>query len=136
LGALVLGLASGGGWGYLVAYGVGVAAAFVAGHLCLGYLQAKGQSITLRNYHGSIYAFKKLGHVFFIICLLLVAFPISPSFLAQDSMLSAIPQSHAAQVLLFGCAYLLVGVSVMRLYTKVFFGPHATSHHEIAYKSS
>ena len=135
-GALFLGLASTGNWKYLVMYGAGVAVAFIAGHTCLWYLEIMGQSTALRDYHGSIYAFKKLGHVFFIVCLLFMAFPISPSFLAQDILLSFIPGSHALQIVLFCVTYLLVGVSIMRLYTKVFFGPHKTSHHEIAYKSS
>jgi len=135
-GALFLGLASTGSWKYLVMYSAGVAAAFIAGHVCLWYVEIKGESTALGDYHGSIYAFKKLGHIFFIVCLLFMAFPISPSFLAQDILLSFIPGSHALQIVLFCLAYLLVGVSTMRLYTKVFFGPHKTSYHEIAYKSS
>lgn len=135
-GVLFLSLASGGGWKYLAMYAVGVMAAFAAGHVCLWYLQAKGESLTLRDYQGAIYAFKKLGHVFFFVCLLFMAFPISPSFLAQDILLSLIPGSHVLQVALFCLAYLVMGVSVMRLYTKIFFGPHKTSHHEVAYRSS
>lgn len=135
-GALFLGLASAGSWKYLAMYGVGVAVAFTVGHACLWYLEAKGESTALGNYHGSIYAFKQLGHVFFIVCLLFMAFPISPSFLAQDILLSSIPGSHALQIVLFCLAYLLVGVSIMRLYTKVFFGSHKTSYHEVAYRSS
>jgi NADH-quinone oxidoreductase subunit L len=134
-GALFLGLASSANWKYLGMYGVGVAVAFVAGHVCLWYLELRGQPTTLGNYHGSIYVFKKLGHIFFIVCLLLMAFPISPSFLAQDILLSFIPGSHAFQIVLFCVAYLIMGVSIMRLYTKVFFGPHKTSN-EIAYRSS
>lgn len=135
-GALFLGLASGGSWKYLVMYGVGVTAAFVVGHACLWYLQAMGESLALRSYHGSIYGFKKLGHIFFTICLLFMAFPISPSFLAQDILLSQVPGSHVLQIVLFCLAYLIMGVSVMRLYTKVFFGPYKTGYHEIAYRSS
>lgn len=135
-GALFLGLASDWNWKYLVMYGVGVAAAFIVGHACLWYMQMRGESLLLRDYHGSIYAFTGLGHVFFIVCLLYAAFPISSSFLAQDILVSLIPRSHALQITLFCFSYLLVGVSIMRLYTKVFFGPYRTSHHEIAYKSS
>ncbi len=135
-GALFLGLASTGSWKYLVMYGAGVAVAFIAGHVCLWYLEVKGEPTTLRNYHGFIYASKKLGHIFFIVCLLFMAFPISPSFLAQDILLSFIPGSHAIYITLFCVAYLIMGVSIMRLYTKIFFGPHKTSHHEIAYRSS
>jgi NADH-quinone oxidoreductase subunit L len=135
-GTLFLSLASAWSWEYLVVYGAGVTAAFIIGHACLWYLEARGASTALRDYHGSIYAFKKLGNIFFIVCLLFMAFPISPSFLAQDILLSLIPGSHALQIALFCLAYLFMGVSIMRLYIKVFFGPHKTGHHEIAYKAS
>jgi len=134
--ALFLGLAAGGSHKYLVMYGTGVAAAFLIGHACLWYLQLRGESLGLQEYHGSMYAFRKLGHGFFILCLLFMAFPISPSFLAQDILLSRIPGSDVVQIALFGGGYLIMGVSVMRLYTKLFFGPYKTNYHEIAYRSS
>lgn len=135
-GGLFLGLAAGGSWQYVAMYGIGIAAAFIAGHICLRYLRTKGEPDVLRDYHGSIYSFTKLGNLFFIVALLFMAFPISPSFLAQDILVSLIPKGNAFQVALFCFSYLLVGVSVIRLYTKVFFGPHKTGHHEIAYRSS
>ena len=135
-GALFLVLASAGSWGYLAMYGAGVVLAFIVGHVCLWYLQAKGEPNALRDYHGSIYVFTKLGNFFFVVSLLFMAFPISPSFLAQDTMVSLIPVDHAFMVVLFCLSYLLVGVSTVRLYTKIFFGPHKTGYHEMAYKSS
>ncbi|HMH70420.1 MAG TPA: proton-conducting transporter membrane subunit [Candidatus Saccharimonadales bacterium] len=135
-GALFLVLATTGNWKYLAMYGAGVVAAFIVGHACLRYLEVKGQPTALRDYQGAIYAFPKLGSVFFIVALLFMVFPISPSFLAQDILVSLIPGNHAFLVVLFCLSYLLVGVSTIRLYTKVFFGPHKTSHHEIAYRSS
>lgn len=135
-GAFFLGLAAGTDSKYLTMYGVGVVAAFIAGHACLRYIELKGESTQLADYHGAIYTHKELGHVFFIICLLFMAFPISPSFLSQDIMLSLIPKNHGFLIALFCLSYLLAGVSVMRLFVKVFFGPHATSHHEKAYRSS
>lgn len=135
-GALFLVLASNGSWQHLAMYGAGVVAAFVTGYICLWYLEKRGEQNVLGDYHGSIYAFTKLGNFFFIVSLLFMAFPISPSFLAQDILLNSIPVNHAFQVALFCFSYLLVGVSTIRLYTKVFFGPHKTSHHEIAYRSS
>jgi NADH:ubiquinone oxidoreductase subunit 5 (subunit L)/multisubunit Na+/H+ antiporter MnhA subunit len=133
---LFLGIASAGSWKYLIMYGVGVTVAFIVGHVCLWYLEVNDESTALSDYHGAIYAYKKLGHVFFIVCLLFMAFPISPSFLAQDILLSFIPGSHAGQITLFCLTYLIMGVSIMRLYTKVFFGPYKRSYHEIAYRSS
>ncbi|HSW77549.1 MAG TPA: proton-conducting transporter membrane subunit [Candidatus Chromulinivoraceae bacterium] len=135
-GVLFLVLASTRDWKYLAMYGAGVIAAFIVGHICLWYLETKDEPNALRDYHGSIYAFPRLGNLFFIVSLLFMAFPISPSFLAQDMLISLIPEGHAFQVVLFCLSYLLVGVSTIRLYTKVFFGSHKTSYHETAYKSS
>lgn len=135
-GALFLVLASEGDWKYLALYGTGVGAAFIIGHACLRYLEAKGESGTLRDYKGSVYKFPGLGNFFFVVVLLFMSFPISPSFLAQDVLVSLIPENHAFLVALFCLSYLLVGVATIRLYTKVFFGPHKTSYHEIAYRSS
>lgn len=135
-GSLFLVLASAGNWHYLAMYGVGVVVAFIVGHVCLRYLKAKGEPDALRDYQGSIYRFAGLGNFFFIVLLVFMAFPISPSFLVQEILLSLIPGDHAFQIALFCFSYLLVGVSSIRLYTKVFFGPHKTSHHEIAYRSS
>ena len=133
---MFLALAADGNWKYLAMYGAGVVLAFVMGHLCLWYLAMKSHASTLQDYQGAIYVFAKLGNFFFIVCLLFMAFPISPSFLAQDILLGLIPGSHVLQTVLFCFSYLLVGVSTMRLYTKIFFGPHKTSYHERAYKSS
>lgn len=135
-GALFLVLSTAGSWQYGIMYGIGVMIAFLVGYACLRYLERKGESSTLRDYQGLIYTFPKLGALFLIVSLLFMAFPISPSFLAQDILISFIPESRAFLVVLFGVSYLLSGVSIIRLYTKVFFGPHKTSHHEIAYRSS
>ncbi len=135
-GTLFLVSASVWNWTYIAMYGVGIVAAFIAGHVCLWHLGTKGESTTLRTYHGSAYVFPRLGNLFFILCLFFISFPISSSFVAQDILLSLIPVGHAFQIILFCFSYLLIGVSTMRLYIKLFFGPHTTSHHEMAYKSS
>ncbi|HVI69509.1 MAG TPA: proton-conducting transporter membrane subunit, partial [Magnetospirillaceae bacterium] len=135
-GALFLASASVTNWQYLVMYGVGIVVAFVLGHICFWYLKTKNQPSMLEDYQGVVYAFPKLGSFFFVVSLLFMAFPISTSFLAQDILLSLISANHIVQIGLFCLAYLLVGVSIMRLYTKVFLGPHKTSYHEKAYRSS
>lgn len=134
--AFSLAVASAGDCVYLAMYGSWVLAAFVLGHACLWYLGKKHQSTGLRDYQGAMGIFPKLGNAFFVVSLLFMVFPIGPSFLAQEALLSLIPGDHNLQTVLFCISYLLVGVSIMRLYTKVFFGPHVSSSHEVAYKSA
>lgn len=135
-GIFFLMIASGADNFYLMLYAFGVASAFVLGHVCLAYLQKRVNSLDLSNYHGLIHPYKKLGSIFFVICLVFMSFPISSSFLVQDILLSMIPGDKVFEIVVFCLAYLIMGVGIMRLYTKIFFGPHSDSRYETAYKSS
>lgn len=133
---LFFSFASGSSWRDMALYAGGILAAFGAGHLCLGHLESCGESALLADYHGHAYEYPRLASVFFIVCLGYMAFPVTLSFLGQDLLLRSIPIRSIALVVLFGVAYLLAGTSIMRLYAKVFFGPHKKRYHEIAYKSA
>jgi hypothetical protein len=63
-------------------------------------------------------------------------FPISPTFIGLDIYFGEV-KTH--QVLLLFCialSYVVCGLSVIRLYTRVFLGPHIKTYHESAYRSS
>ncbi len=116
-------------------YMTGIIVAYLAGVLCLRLLD-RTLRISLMEYHGYMYEHATLGHVFFIACIALMVFPITPSFIGQEVLLSSVHTSHGALVAIFAFGYMLSGVSVMRLFAKVFFGPHEKTYHEIAYRSS
>jgi NADH-quinone oxidoreductase subunit L len=123
-------------WYFLFLYASGIIGAYTAGYLCLRHLRLRGETSLLFDYHGHVYEYPRLATVFLIICLGYMTFPIVPSFLGQDLLLSDIPERSVFHVLLFGVAYLLGGISIMRLYIKVFFGPHKKRYHETAHRSS
>lgn len=135
-GAISLAAVADESWQYLAVYAIGVFVAFVVGHLCLAYVRSKREPDTLTEYHGVIYAHPRIGNLFFIMVLLFMAFPISPSFIAQETLLGMIPANYMPLIVLFCVSYLVMGVGIMRLYMKVFFGPYRKSHHEKAYRSS
>jgi formate hydrogenlyase subunit 3/multisubunit Na+/H+ antiporter MnhD subunit len=116
-------------------YAVGIGIAFVLGYSVLNYLQVKEKD-SFANFHGHIYEYRRLGNFFFIISLSFMAFPVTPSFLGQEILLSAIHGEHVLQIILFAIAYVVSGIAIIRLFTKVFFGPHQKTYHEVAYKSS
>lgn len=134
--ALFLVASAHGSWLYFALYSAGIAVAYVAGHWCLAHIHAGGERDTLEQYHGVIYRYPRVGNLFFVVCLLFMAFPISPSFLAQETLLGMIPTDHTLLVVIYCLAYLMMGIAVLRLYMKVFFGAHQASRHEQAYRSS
>lgn len=119
----------------LLMYAIGIGIAFVLGYGVLNYLQIK-EKTNFANFHGHIYEYRRLGNFFFIVCLCFMAFPITPSFLGEEILLSAIHSEHMLQVVLFAIAYVVSGIAIIRLFAKVFFGPHEKTYHEVAYKSS
>ncbi len=119
----------------LFMYAVGIGIAFVLGYVVLHYLQSK-ETDSLAHFHGHIYEYRRLGNFFFIVSLCFMAFPITPSFLGQDVILSTIHGGHVLQIVLFGIAYVVSGIAIIRLFAKVFFGPHQKTYHEVAYTSS
>ena len=116
-------------------YLTGIVVAYLVGILCLRLLDRTAR-LNLMEYHGYMYEHPTLGNVFFIACLALMVFPITPSFVGEEVLLSLIHTNHGALVAIFAFGYVLSGVCVMRLFAKVFFGPHKKSYHEIAYRSS
>lgn len=129
-------LASDVAWNYVVLYSAGIVAAYAVGHLCLRHLEMRGESAMLIDYHGHSYEYPRVAFVFLMACLAFMSFPITPSFLGQDILLSTISLENAILVALFGAAYLLTGISIMRVYSKVFLGHHRKRYHEIANKSA
>lgn len=135
-GTLFLMLASGGSWNSLLLYAAGVLVAFIIGHICLHLMNKKGESGMLVDFHGKIYRHKFVGYVFLLAGLGFMAFPITPSFLGEELLLSSIPTDQLASIILFAMGYVLCGITVLRVFAKLFFGPHKKSYQEIAYRTS
>jgi NADH:ubiquinone oxidoreductase subunit 4 (subunit M) len=134
--SLFLGILSGASVGTAMLYLSGIVVAYLVGVGCLVFLQRKMGPFTLLEFHGFMYAHPAIGDLFFIACLAMIAFPITPSFFGEEVLLSLTHVSHGAEMVLFAAGYVFLGISVMRLFAKVFFGPHKKTYHEIAYLTS
>jgi formate hydrogenlyase subunit 3/multisubunit Na+/H+ antiporter MnhD subunit len=106
------------------------------GYLCLRRLKKLEHSIDLDQFHGHSYKHPKIAFVFLIACLGLTGFPITPTFLGEDLIFSHI---HSDQYLLASftaLSFVVDGLSIIRIFARVFLGPHSKSPTEMAYRSS
>ncbi len=113
----------------------GVVVAWEIGYFILTKLR-KSEWVSLNNFYGHIYEYPKTGFIFLLVCLSLAGFPITPSFVGEDLIFSHI---HLSQVgLAFFTAFSLVinGLATIRIYARVFLGPHIKTYHQIAKRSS
>jgi NADH:ubiquinone oxidoreductase subunit 5 (subunit L)/multisubunit Na+/H+ antiporter MnhA subunit len=114
----------------------GIVLSWIIGWIVLRFLKNKHQDLDLHRFHGLVNHFPMLAMVFFLSCLGMSGFPITPSFIGEDLIFSHI---HSDQVVLaFVCALSLImdGLAIMRVFARVFFGPDVKSMYSNAYRSS
>ena len=73
----------------------------------------------------------------FLLCALGVAgFPITPTFVGEDLIFSHIHEDQVALAVLSSVSMIVGGIAIIRLYARVFLGPHVRSVYEMGYRNS
>jgi formate hydrogenlyase subunit 3/multisubunit Na+/H+ antiporter MnhD subunit len=63
-------------------------------------------------------------------------FPITTAFLGEDLLFSHIKQDQLGLAVLFALSFVVDGLAAVRIFARIFFGPHVKNYHEVAYRSS
>jgi NADH:ubiquinone oxidoreductase subunit 5 (subunit L)/multisubunit Na+/H+ antiporter MnhA subunit len=123
-------------WDHVLLYLGGIVVAGAAGYYILGRLRSQGYPVDLDQFHGLSRSHGKLAFAFLLACLGLTGFPITTTFLGEDLIFSHIHEDQWLLALLTGISFILDGLSVIRIYARIFLGPHAESIFEMGYRSS
>lgn len=124
------------GFDEVLLYLGGVVIAGVLGFIVLQRLKSLEGNIDLDQFHGHSYKHPKIALVFLFACLGLGAFPVTPSFVGEDLIFTHIQTDQAALAIIVGVCFIIDVLSIIRIYARVFLGPHAKSLYEMAYRSS
>jgi NADH:ubiquinone oxidoreductase subunit 5 (subunit L)/multisubunit Na+/H+ antiporter MnhA subunit len=117
-------------------YLIGVAVSGLVGYLILRTMKKREGTVDLNQFHGYSWKYPRLAILFLLACLGASGFPITPTFIGEDLIFTHI---HEDQVLLAASTALsliLDGLAIIRIYARVFLGPHIKSIYEMAYRSS
>jgi NADH-quinone oxidoreductase subunit L len=114
----------------------GIAVSGILGFVCLRWLRVHEGSIDLDQFHGHSYRHPRMAVVFLLCCLGASGFPITPTFIGEDLMFSHIHEDQAFFALMVSLSFIIDGLSIMRIYARVFLGPHVKSQYDMAYRSS
>ncbi|WP_435356626.1 proton-conducting transporter transmembrane domain-containing protein [Emticicia sp. SJ17W-69] len=113
----------------------GVAISGIIGYWVLNRLKSF-EAIDLEQFHGHSFEHPKLALVFLLSCLGLAGFPITPTFIGLDLVFSHIHENQFVLAYAAASSFILAGISLIRLYSRLFLGPHVKTYHETPYKSS
>ena len=108
---------------------------------CLGYwslykVKSQENSISLHEFHGHIYEHPRYALTFLISSLMMIGFPISPTFIGLDLLFSDIEFTHTFLLFISALTFLLVELTVLRIYARIFLGRHVKTYHEVAFRST
>ena len=121
---------------HIAIYLSGIAVAGVVGYFTLRRLKKLEGSIDLDRFHGHSYYHPRLAFIFLIACLCATGFPITPTFIGEDLIFSHIHEEQVVLAFFTALSFIVDGLAIVRIYARVFLGPHSKSVYEMAYRSS
>ncbi|BBJ23170.1 hypothetical protein W01_10970 [Candidatus Nitrotoga sp. AM1P] len=120
----------------IILYLSGVIISGVLGYACLNELKSHEHKITLDQFQGHSYEHPKLAFIFLLACLGLMAFPMTPTFIGVELIFTHIHEDQAGLVFLAALSYVISGLSLIRIYARIFLGPHIKTYHAHPSRSS
>lgn len=120
----------------LAYYMSGVIVSGIIGYLCLQRLESLEHNVNVMRHQGHAYEHPKIAFVFFLCCLGIMAFPISPTFIGVDLIFNHIRTTETYLVFMLAMSFITVGFSVIKIYSYVFLGTHVKTYHPVPNRSS
>jgi hypothetical protein len=120
----------------ILLYVCGLVVSAIMGIVILRKLEKQEMELSLLDFYGHIYNHPKYGFWFLVACLGFVGLPFSPSFIGIDLMFSHIDHDEYILIVFISISFLVLELSVLRIYARVFLGAHKQQTHPIAYRSS
>ncbi|MBA3662889.1 MAG: hypothetical protein H0W61_01585 [Bacteroidetes bacterium] len=123
-------------FGQVHLYLSGIVVAGVLGYFLLNKIKKAEKAFDLNNFYGHSYEHPRVALAFLLCCLGLTGFPITPTFIGEDVIFSHIHEDQYVLALFISLSFIIDGLALVRIYARVFLGPHAKTYHEVAYRSS
>jgi NADH:ubiquinone oxidoreductase subunit 5 (subunit L)/multisubunit Na+/H+ antiporter MnhA subunit len=120
----------------IMLYISGIILAGITGYLCIQYLINKEKKVNLNQFNGYNDAYPKVSFMFLLSCLGLWGFPITSTFIGEDLIYTHIAQNQLFLAALISIGFILDGLALIRMYSRLFMGTSAKGYHEIPYRSS
>lgn len=114
----------------------GVIVAGILGYIILWKMYKAEPDIDLNKFQGHVYEYPKMAALFLIACLGLAGFPITSTFVGEDILFSHVEYDQVFLAFYLALGFVISGIALIRMYARIFLGPHLKRYHEVAQRSS
>lgn len=124
-------------WFELVWYLSGVIVAGGAGYAAMTWLKKKEKdNFSLYRYYGHAYEYPLLAKFFLVCTLGLMGFPITTTFIGEDLIFGHVHENEFLLAFFLSSSFVIGGITLIRIYARIFLGPHVKTYHETPLQSS
>ncbi|MCA1966533.1 MAG: hypothetical protein LDL23_07765 [Flavobacterium sp.] len=117
-------------------YLAGIIIAGTIGYFALLQLRKLEIKILINQYLGHVYEHPKFAFFFLLATLGITGFPITTTFIGEDLVFSHIDSNQLFLAFFVASSFVVSGIAGIRIYARLFLGPHVKTYHELPYKSS
>jgi hypothetical protein len=101
----------------------GIVVAGAVGIICLQRLYRNEEEVNLNQFHGYSAKYPVLTFVFLLAALGLVGFPVTPTFIGEDLVVSHIHEDQFFLALFTALSLIIDGLAAIRIFARLFLGP-------------
>ena len=114
----------------------GVVIAGTLGYIILWKMNQAEPDVDLNRFQGHVYEYPKMAALFLIACLGLAGFPITSTFIGEDILFSHVEYDQIFLAFYLALGFVISGIALIRMYARIFLGPHLKRYHAVAQRSS
>lgn len=122
--------------GEVIYYTSGIVISFLLGLYCLYKTKAVDDDITLNKYHGYVYENKVTAVLFLLAAIGLLGFPVTTAFIGIDVFFTYVESGQAILIGLMALCFIFVELAAIRIFLRIYMGPHKKLYHPVAFRSS
>jgi NADH:ubiquinone oxidoreductase subunit 5 (subunit L)/multisubunit Na+/H+ antiporter MnhA subunit len=117
-------------------YGAGIIIAFLLGVFCLNKTKQTDNNISLNQFHGYVYEQKPTALLFLLSAIAMLGFPVTTAFIGIDVFFTYVNNGEWVLITLLALCFIFIELSAIRIYLRIYCGPHKKLNHPIAFRSS
>ncbi|MEK7226886.1 MAG: proton-conducting transporter membrane subunit [Bacteroidota bacterium] len=117
-------------------YNIGITAAFLLGLFCLIKTKKADNHISLNQFHGYVYEQKPTALLFLLSAIAMLGFPITTAFIGIDVFFTYVNSGQWLLITLLALCFIFIELSAIRIYLRIYCGPHKKLNHPVAFRSS
>lgn len=117
-------------------YLAGIIVSGLIGYGALFKLKKLEKRILISQYLGHVYEHPKFAFFFLLATLGITGFPITSTFIGEDLIFSHIASNQVVLAFFVASGFVVAGIAGIRIYARLFLGPHVKTYHALPYQSS